>query len=137
MTAPARYVLTLSHFLSGTEQLQPEHLPASAGQAGPVLSAIQEAERDSDDEAAIQEQAEADYEERLQIGGGLLKQVTIKSGYLLKKGERRKVGCGTTGSLLHIITNASISVVFCRLGRNATLCCVRIVCATTKMTEYV
>ena len=65
----------------------------AAGQTGASLSAIMEDQRDSEDEAAmaLQEQVDADFEERRQIGGGLLKQVTIKSGYLLKKGERRKV----------------------------------------------
>lgn len=79
--------------IHGTDQEQAspsEHLTAPAGQPGVGLSAIRETEQDSEDEAAVQEQAEADYEERLQIGGGLLKQLTIKSGYLLKKGERRK-----------------------------------------------
>lgn len=59
-----------------------------------------EDQRDSEDEAAmaLQEQVDADFEERRQIGGGLLKQVTIKSGYLLKKGERRKVSAGVHSS---------------------------------------
>jgi hypothetical protein len=60
-----------------------------------ALTAILEDERDGDGDNAAQlestEQVETDVEERRQIGGGLLKQVTLKSGYLLKKGERRKV----------------------------------------------
>jgi hypothetical protein len=77
---------------STSEYLAAQGPPAGQpGQSG--LAAILENEKDSEDDPAVQEQVEADYEERLQIGGGLLKQVTIKSGYLLKKGERRKVSC--------------------------------------------
>ena len=41
-----------------------------------------------DDES---EMDEADLAEIQQIGGGMFKEMVVKSGYLLKKGERRKV----------------------------------------------
>lgn len=49
-------------------------------------------EQDMPDHRTRQHDPESDEnEERREIGGGMLREVAIKSGYLLKKGERRKV----------------------------------------------
>lgn len=49
-------------------------------------------EQDTPDRHNVQRDPESDEnEERREIGGGMLREMAIKSGYLLKKGERRKV----------------------------------------------
>lgn len=60
------------------------------------LQAIAETDNDevssnTGDEGALGE--DSDNEERREIDGDMLREMAIKSGYLLKKGERRKVSC--------------------------------------------
>lgn len=51
-----------------------------------ALTSISETEDNADET----DEDLADPEEMKQIGGGMLNQMVLKSGYLLKKGERRK-----------------------------------------------
>lgn len=106
------------------------YLSTQGGGTGPAgaLSAIREDQRDSEDEAAMafQEQVDADFEERRQIGGGLLKQITIKSGYLLKKGERRKVSLESApeGALTALKHSQSHSALFASTDLEEEILCI-------------
>lgn len=90
------------------------------------------------EEQQRRQEYQADFAERQQIGGGMLRQVTIKSGYLHKKGEKRKVGsvqyCRPSVPRL---TAVPMYLRSCRLGRSVISCCGPTGCATTRMTRYV